>query len=208
MKTLEKSRDRVQQICEEIRHQTIEPAKNEARVIEEEAKKKSEEIISAAEKEAERIIEETRKNMEQERKLFHSSLEQAANMSIESLRQEFEKRFFNKQLEELLAKETTNPEAIASLVKAIVNAIKKEGIEADLSVIIPQVVSPKEVNKLLGEEILKELRQGSVKIGNINGGVEVQLVGKHMKLVLTDEVLKELLTQYIRKDFRKHFFGS
>lgn len=207
MKTLESGKDKIQKICDQIRHQTIEPAQEEAESIIAEAKRRAQEIIEEAENLGKKTLEQNRHHIEQERKVFHSSLQQAAKQGIESLRQQIEKNFFNDELHALLQKQMGEPGIIANLVNAIVSALEKEGMAVDLSVVIPRAVSSDEVSRLLLDQVAAKLQNKPLELGNFAGGTQVKMAGKKMTIELTDQALKELVAQYIRKDFRDLVFN-
>lgn len=207
MKTLDKGQDKIKKISELLRHEVLEPAKDEAKKIIEGAQAHALEIIADAKKEAHRIIEEGRKIAEQEKNVVHSALSQAGKQSIEALRQDIEHHLFSDQLHTVLNEGTANPKVIAALIDAVIKAIEKEGIGADLMAYIPKSVSVKEVNQLLLEETLKKLKSQTVELGGFTGGARVRLLDKNLTIDVSEEALKELLAKYVRKDFRKLLFG-
>lgn len=207
MKSLEKGQDKIQKICDKLRHEAIEPAQLEAKKIIEAAKKNAEEIIAEAEVQADQLIKQARGQIEQERNVFHSSLQQASKQAMEALRQDVEQKFFNEELQTTLEKELANPKLIADLVNALVDTLDKEGIAGDLSVAIPRAVSSEEVSKLLLDGVRKRLKNKPLEIGHFAGGAQVKLHGKKITLDLTDHAIKELLANYVRKDFRQLIFS-
>ncbi len=207
MKTLERGQDKIQRICDKIRHETLEPAKQEAQAVIAAAKKKAEHLVAEAEHQAEQLIQHARAQIEQDRHVFLSSLEQAAKQTLGSLRQDIEQRFFNEGLQDLLAKQLASPQLIANLINGIVKALKRDGIEADLKAIIPHSVSPTDISSLLLDEVCKKLKDKPLEIGGFAGGAQVKLQDKKMTIDLTDQALKELLANYMRKDFRQLIFG-
>jgi V/A-type H+/Na+-transporting ATPase subunit E len=207
MKTLEKGQDKIQKICDKIRHETIEPAKEEAHQIIQNAKKKAEEIIAEAERQAKMTLEQARDTIEQERNIFNSSLVQASKQAVESLRQNIEQKLFNEQLESILDKQLSNPKVIADLINSLVKSIEKEGLNTDLNIIVPKTVSSKEIAGLLVDEVHQRLKNHPIEVGPFAGGIQVKLIGKRMTVDLSDKVLKELLSSYARKDFRQIIFS-
>jgi V/A-type H+-transporting ATPase subunit E len=208
MRSLEKGKDKIQSICEKLRNKTIEPAKEEALQLIAEARKRAESIKAEAEHHAAELIKNARVQMEQERSVFHSALQQATKQTLEGLRQEIEHRLFNEELQQVLDKHLGDSKVIAELVNAIVSAIEKEGLSTDVSVVIPKTVSPDDIVDLILESVQKRLKNKPLEIGNFAGGAQVRLVGKKMTLDLSDQALKELLANYMRKDFRKIIFSS
>lgn len=207
MKTLETGQDKIQKICDKLRHGTLEPAQQEAHQIISHAKKKAEEILEVADKQAQQLLSQTRELIAQERNVFNSALQQAAKQSVEALRQEIEHNFFNEQLETILEKGLADPQLVAKLINGIVKGLEKEGISADLTVAISENVSPEQVNKALLDEVKKRLKEKPLTLESFGGGVQVKLVGKRMTIDLTDEALKDLMSTYARKDFRQIIFS-
>ncbi len=203
MKNLESGEEKIQQICDAIRKETLEPALRDAQTIIDEANKKAEKIIQDAQAKGEEYMSQARRTIDQENNVFQSSLTQAVKQSLEALRQNIETKLFNDQLQEILQKPASNPKVIAELINAIIKAIEKQGIDTNLAAVIPASVPAKEVNELLLEEVVKKLRNKSVEIGNFAGGAQVKILGKNMTIDISDTALKELLSNYVRKDFRK-----
>lgn len=208
METLEKGQDKIQKICDQLRRETIEPAKKEAERIIAEAHKKAEEIVAEGHKQAENLVAQGRQTIEQERNVFHSSLVQASKQALESLRQSIENQLFNQELDRVLDKNLADPQLIANLVNGLVKAIEKEGINTDLSVMIPRHASPEQITALLLQETRQKLGDKPLQLGHFTGGIQVKLVGKKMTIDLTDQALKDLLAQYARKDFRETIFHA
>lgn len=207
MKTLQEGQKKIQHICNLLKSEAIEPAKKEAEAIIDGAKAQAQEIIAESEKQAQRNIEEAKKGIEQEKNVFQSFMVQAAKQTMESLRQEIEKKFFNSELHRYIVEHTADPKTIARLTEAVIAAIEKEGISANLSVLIPKSVPPKEVNAFLAENTLNKLKEKSVAIGDFAGGVQVKLNDKQMTIDITDEALVDLLSVY-RKGFRELIFNN
>ncbi len=207
MTMLDKGEDKIQEICDQLRKETLEPAKLKGEEIIANAKLKAAEIVRDGEEQVERMHATARAEIEQQRNVFQSSLNQAVKQSLESLKQGVE-ALFNEEYESIVTSEGAKPQAVANFITAIVHAIEKEGIDADLEAWIPKSVSPKEVAAFLGGQTLEKLKGKALSIGNFAGGAQVKLVGKNMTIDITDATLKELMASYIRKDFRKMIFTN
>lgn len=207
MRSLEKGQDKIQKICDKLRHETLEPAEKEAQHIVEEAKKKADAIKVDAERHVEQMIKQARGQIEQERNVFYSALQQAAKQTVEGLRQEIEHKLFNEELQNILDKEMADPKIIAELINGIVKSIEKDGLSTDVSAVIPRCVSVEDVNALLIENVRKRLKGKPLDVGGFTGGAQVKLLGKKMTIDLSDQAIKELLSNYMRKDFRKLIFS-
>lgn len=204
----EKGHDKIKLICDIIKNETLEPAKQEAEDIIKAAEIRAEQILLEAKQQAKKIIEDSRRAMEQERTIFHSSLDQAAKQSLESLKQLIEKKLFNESIERFTSQGCSTPSIVAKLIDAIVTSLKKEGSSKKLAAIIPQSCSPEEIASSLASDIVRELEGHPISIGSFAGGVQIKLLDKKLKLVITDIEIAEYLKQYVRKDFRKFIFCS
>lgn len=208
MKTLDRGQDKIQKISDELRRETLEPAKKEAEKIIAEAKARAEQIIIDAEKHGRKILEDTRIAIEQERNVFQSSLLQASKQSVEALRQSIDSKLFNQELDKALHKYTIDPNVISNLINALVNAIQKNGVSADFSAIIPNQVSDKQINAMLVDQVLKSLKEKSVVLSDLSGGVQVKLHDKKLTIDMSEQALKDLIARHIRKGFRDLIFQS
>jgi V/A-type H+/Na+-transporting ATPase subunit E len=207
MKGTESGKDKVKKICDILRRETLEPAEIEAEQIIRTAREQAEQIVMAAQKEAEKLQQEAGQEIERQRNVFQSSLSQACKQAMAALKQDIEEKLFNQELSRLITKHTQDPKVLAQLVTAIVEGIEKEGIEAALSVYIPAAVPARSVNMLLAHEVLEKLKEKSVLIGPLTGGIEVKLHKENITIDISDAALKELVANYIRKDFRELIFG-
>lgn len=207
MKTLEKGQEKIKKICDLLREESLEPAKREGERIVDEAQRQAQSLIAQAEQEAGRIVAEARKEMEQEKNAFEASLLLSSKQALESLREEIEKKFFNEHLPSVISKNAADPKVVAELLSAIVQALKKDGLAAELNAIVPNSIQPRQVNELLLADVLNTLKDKSVQIGNFGGGVQLKIDKKNLTIDVSDRALKELLSTYlVRKDFRKMIF--
>jgi V/A-type H+-transporting ATPase subunit E len=207
MKGLESGKDKVKKICEVLKKETLEPAKREAEDILQQARLDAQKIIEDAQQKAEILETEAKKEVERQKNVFQSSLSQACKQSIETLKQEVENHLFNKEIAQLVQKQSQDPKIIAQLITAVVEAIQKEGLETDISAYIASTVSARDVSALIASHIMSKLREKEIMIGSLHGGVAVKLYKENITLDISDVALKELVSQYVRKDFRELLFA-
>lgn len=208
MKGIDTGKDKVKKICDVLKRETLEPAKKEAEEIIQAAQVKAQQIIQDAKKEVEKNRLESRQEIEKERNVFQSSLNQACKQALEVLKQNIENKLFDPELSQLLHKPLQEPQVVADLIKAVIGALEKEGINADLSALIPRSVSAQTINQLLTQNILQRLKANSVEVGPLQGGIAVKIDKDHVTIDVTEATLKELVSNYIRKDFRETLFRS
>jgi V/A-type H+-transporting ATPase subunit E len=207
VKGLESGKDKIQKICDALRKETLEPAKQEAREIVENAHLQANEIIKEAEEKAMRTIASAEKEIEERKRLCQSSLQLSCRQAIEQLKQKIEEQLFNKQLAELIAKEMSDPKIIAQLLTSLMRAMENKGVDDEFIALIPKEISPKAINAILTQQILEKLEKQSVTVGDFAGGVQIRLKGRRMTIDVSDAVVRELIAQYIRRDFRDLIFS-
>lgn len=208
MENVETGKDKIKKICEILKNETLEPAKQEAQVIIENAKLQAEEIIQQAKQKAETLQVRAKEEIEKEKSVFQEALRGAAEQAVLSLKQSIDEDFFNKELYTKVEETTSDPKIISKIITALIDAIEKEGVSADFSALIPEQVSTEQVNTLIAKNILKKLKEGEVTLGGFSGGVQMKLRDKKVILDISDVAIHELLAKFLRKDFRKLLFAK
>jgi V/A-type H+-transporting ATPase subunit E len=208
MPELEKADVRIQEICDKIRNETLDPAKDEANAIIEKARATADAIIKQAQEKANDELAMLQERLNEEKQIFRSSLEQACKQTLEQLKLKIEERFFNPALADWIQKSMGDEKASVKLVEVLIEAIHKEGIRSELAVVVPKQFNKDQINAQLSEAILKQLRNHSVELADIASGVLVKVENKHMVLDLSSKALEDLVASFIRKDFRAIFFNT
>ena len=204
---MEAGKEKVKKICDLLRKETLEPAQEEAERILEEARAEAGRIVEKGRQESEELLKEARETIEREKEIFQTSLNQACRQSLEFLKEQIEEKLFNAQLKKVIEGQTQDPKVLSEITTAVVKAIEKEGIGANLSVFIPASVPAEKVNALIGATILERLKEKGVLLASIGGGIQVKLVDENVMIDLSAETLSELLASYTRKDFRELIFA-
>lgn len=207
MKGLETGKDKIQKICDSLRKETLEPAKQEAREIVENAHLEAAEIVGDAQKKAAALIQAAESEMNEKKKVFQASLNLACRQGIEQLKQKIEAELFDKELSNLIGKEMADPKVIANLLNSFMKSMEEKGIEEDFVAVIPKGISPRSINDLLASKVLERLQHHSVAVGDFGGGVQIHLKGRQITIDISDSVVRELIAQYIRRDFRDLVFN-
>ena len=205
---MEAGKEKVKKICDLLRKETLEPARAEAEKILEEARTEARRLVEKGRLESAAMLKVAKEEIGREQEIFQTSLNQAARQSLEFLKQQIEEKLFNVRLKKLIEGQTKDPKVLSDITTAVVKAIEKEGVGANLSVFIPASVAPEKVNALLSSSILERLKEKGVLIASMGGGIQVKLIDENITIDLTAETLRELLAGYIRKDFRELFFAS
>ncbi|MCP5469244.1 MAG: V-type ATP synthase subunit E [Chlamydiales bacterium] len=206
MNQLETGKDKIKKICDQLRAETLDPAKEEAQAIIQKAEEKSRSIIHDAEERAKALIQKAHDQLVQERKVFETSLAAACKQGVEALRQDIESKLFSDELAAWVQKQTVDPKLQAELLSALISAVQKEGTSADFAGFIGTAVPKEALMAALGQQVLDKLQGKEVKVADFIGGVQLKLRDRRMILDISDEALKDLIGKYIRKDFRPLLF--
>jgi len=207
MKGLDTGREKIQKICDSLRKETLEPAKQEAREIVENAHMQASEIVVEAKAKAAEMIQAAEEEMEEKRRVFHASLSLACRQGIEQLKQKIEKELFHQDLASLVLKEMADPKVIANLLNSFMKSMEEKGIEEEFTAAVPKGVSPRSINSLLTSRVLERLKNKTVVASDFAGGLQIQLKGRRITIDITDGVVRELIAQYIRRDLRDLVFN-
>jgi V/A-type H+-transporting ATPase subunit E len=201
-------KDKVKQICDVIKEETLKPARSEANQMIENARKQAKNILDEAKVKAAEILEETNQQKEADKNVFKASLHLACKKTIASLKQEIEHRLFKEQIFTSLGEHIRDPKIIAKLIDAVAEGLKKEGIDVDMHAYISSKLSAEEVAKFLAADTVKRLKDGDVILSDIQGGARIKLEGKYITLDISEESLKEMVAEFAREDFRELIFHS
>ncbi len=200
-------KEKVQEICDQIQKETLEPAKKEAASVIENAKKQAEQIIMDAKKEAEKLETLAKKKIDEKRNVFEASMHLSVKKTLSTLKEKIEKELFKPNLAELVKEKSSTSDVVSAFVNAIVTSIEKDGVDGDLMAAIPKTVSKEEVMGKLHEKVVQSLRNKEVSISDIEGGAAVKIVNKNIILDLSDEALKTILADFVSDDFKSMIFA-
>ncbi len=203
MKAFDTANDKVKKLCEVLKSDTLEPAKQEAAQIIEHAHAEAKRIIEEGKQNAQLQFEEAKKRIDQEKKVFETSVGLAAKQAISSLKQEVENLILNRGIEEIVKKTTTDEQTAGKLVEALIASIQDAGIDGKVVAYLPKHISKEHVLSVVGKEALELINDE-----HLSGGVRVKIVDQNLVLDCSDQVLKELIAQYIREELRERIFNA
>lgn len=202
MHDLENGEQKIQKICEYIRNETLDPARQQAKEIIENAHIQAEQIIKKAHSEKDRLINDAKKEIQREKKVFESSINLAIKQAIEDLKQKIEDELFSKNLKDLVLKTVKDPKIIANVINSIVQSIEKYGLDQNISAYVSKDIDVKNLNALLLPQVLDKLKEKEVVLKDFEGGVKIKLHDKQITIDISDKAIRDLISEYIRSDFR------
>jgi V/A-type H+-transporting ATPase subunit E len=208
MEILDSGKDKVKKICDTLKKQTLDPAKQEAKHIVDHALKEADKIVKQAKEEAKQLLEEQKMKLLQEKKAFYSSLNLAGKQSIEALKQEVEEHLFHKNIAAMFQKSTHHEDVVAAFINTILLCLEKEGLDTNLEISIPKHLSKQKVLDKLAQEVVERLKGHQIQLGDFQGGAKVKLKDQHIVFEMTDESLRALFSRFIREEFRALLFDG
>ncbi len=208
MKTLEKGKNKLGEICAVLRKETLEPAQLEADKIIEAARAENRQIIARAKQEAEALILKAQQTIAQERKLFESSMDLAAKQSFDQLKQQIEQRLFDAQIAHITDLFLKDGSGMAQLVAAVIRSVETEGVHTNLALALAKNISPEDVSLALAGDVAKKIKEKAIPIDLLERGASIKLVDQKLSVEISDQSLKELLGSFLRESFRKVLFHS
>ncbi len=206
--TTDTSDAKIRKLCETLEKEALAPAQLQAEQLINTARGQADSLVKDAQNEVKTLIVKAREQIEQERGLFDSSLRQAAALAKQALRNDFEERLFRPNLEALLELSLADPVIMTRLIRSVIDAIERDGLGCDLSVEVAKSIDIKGLNALLGEAVLKKLRDGSCLLANISSGARIQVRDRGLTVDLSDQFLSEILQKNLHSSFAKTFFQN
>lgn len=198
--------ERLAAICQMIRNDTLDPAKEEAENITHAAERDAARIRAEAKQQAERMLQDARTLIREEREMFDASLDQASRQVVALLKEKIEQSLFNPTLDSYLSSEFKSEQKTAALLDLLIQQLQSEGIQGDLAVWLGNHLSKEEVIKHLGQEAIKKISKEALQIGTHNYGFILKIINRHLLIDITPEALKEMLSTFLRPEFRAFLF--
>jgi V/A-type H+/Na+-transporting ATPase subunit E len=200
--------ERLAAICQMIRNETLDPAKEEAEQIRHAAERDAAKIRSEAKRQADHMLHEARTLIKEEREAFDVSLEQAARQTVGLLKEKIEKSLLHPGLEKFLADGFRSEAKTARLLDLLIQEIQKEGLDGDVSVWLGKHLSKEEVLKHISQDTLKSVSSDNLLVGEHAYGIVLKIVDRHLSIEVTPEAIKEMMAAFIRSDFRSILFSE
>jgi V/A-type H+/Na+-transporting ATPase subunit E len=198
--------ERLAAICQMLRKETLEPAQEEADAIKRKAEREATKILEDAKRKADQMLHETIKHLSDERKAFEAALEQASRQAIDLVKEKVEKALFNPAVNEFLTRELKDEKKIAKLLDLVVQKIQEEGVQGTLLVFLGKHLSKDEVVQALSKNALDRIGPQGIVISDEEVGAIIKIVDKHLVIEITKDVLRDLMSDFMRPDFRKFLF--
>lgn len=198
--------ERLAAICQMIRNETLDPAKEEAEEIKHAAERDAARIRAEAKQHAEQMLHDARSLLREEREAFDASLEQASRQVLGLVKEKIEKALFNPALDHFLATEFSDVKKTASLLDLLIKQLQSEGLSGDLAIWLGKHLNTQEIIDTLGQETVKRISKEAISVGDFGQGIILKITNRHLCIEITPESLKEMMSAFLRPDFRAFLF--
>jgi len=105
-----------------------------------------------------------------------------------------------------VSRDASDSKFLSHLISSFLQALEAKGIDEDITVVIPKSVTARSINSLLVEKFVERLKEKSVVLGDFDGGIQIKLLDRKITIDLSDRALRELIVEFIRRDFRDLVF--
>lgn len=206
MACLNNANDKIQLICEQIKNDALEHAKNEARLIVEKAIDEAQAIKAQSLKEIEEEKLRALALIEKEKQISQNSIHLAIKQSIDKLKHDIV-NLLDDTFSSVVETEVSKTDVIVKLIDSVCEALIKEGIYSPVHLTIGNKIKASELAYKLSDELKKKLANGPITIGAFSGGAEIKLQDKNLTIDVSDKAVKELFSTFLKRpDFRSLIF--
>ncbi|MCF7852069.1 MAG: hypothetical protein K9M07_02380 [Simkaniaceae bacterium] len=207
MKVIDSSKEKVKKICDVLIRETLEPAHKQAEAVIEEAHKEGEKIIEKARLKAKKMIEEAEASIQERQRVFESSLKVSTQQVLTQLRDRIEHHLFHKELDSQIRRYLSNKETVVKIINTVVEALKKDGVSANIEAILSKKFKAEEICADLLSDVIVALKGQTVQVESALEGVMIKCIDQHFSVDITEKAVKELLTMYAQESLRKILFN-
>lgn len=209
MSKIPTSQEKIQELCDILERDALQPAKQSAQQIISKAKEEASQIIADAKVEAQRIEDEAKQEAKKAQSTLEGALNAAARQALTQLRKEIETRLLDEGISSLLSQSLSKEEVITSALRSLFQSLEKEGLsEKSLHVLVEESLDREKILESVLSQASPQLKKG-LSIGSMNDkGVVLRLEGDNISIDCSEEAVSQLFCQFLRPAFREKFFSS
>lgn len=200
--TLPSADSKVQEICDILKKETLDPAQEKANQIVQNAENEAKKRLQEAENQIAALKEQHARDLEREKNTQISAVQLSIQQAVLALRQSVTE-IFTEELQKLFQENLKKSDVCSKIIDALVQAVDKEGLSANLRVILPQSVTIQEILNSLVPAVKKRLEKGGIEVGKQVSGVILEVKDQNLGIAVTDETLLSLLQEGFTKELRE-----
>lgn len=208
MRLLETGNEKVKKICEVLKRDTLEPAKQQADEIVENAKKEAERMIRHAQDKAANLLKEAEEKIQQQQEVFKASINIAFKQAIGKLKSDINTKIFQQALLSKIRSEMNATQLLGECIKALYQALEKYGFETDAQIVLSKQFSKEQVAALVAQLGIDHLRSHLIANGEFSSGLQVRIEKENLTIDLSDETVQQLILTFASDTLKKLIFHT
>ncbi len=205
---METGQDKVKKICDVLKKETLDPARQQAEEIVTSARNEAEKIIRQAQEKAAHRIHEAEERLKKQEEVFHSSLHLAFKQAVAKLKVDIQTKVFQPALIQKISETMQKTEVLTDLLKSVFQAIAKSGLEGDCTIELAKAISQEEVSLMMARLGLEKIEKQVQIQGDFQAGIKVKLEKHNIVFDLTDEAIEQLILEFSSENLKKILFQS
>lgn len=200
--------NKLQELTDKLFNEGLSKGKAEGEALLAQSKEKAAEIVEAARKEAAAILDKARKDAEELSTKVSNDIRMASSQSIQATKKDLENLVISKVADAEISKAMASEEFLKGIISAVAQKFSAEE-SADISLVLPENLKAglepfvqNELGKLLKGGVDASFSKkiaGGFNIGPKDGGYFISM---------TDDTLKDLISEYLRPATKKFLFGE
>lgn len=198
----------MQELTDKLYNEGLSKGKAEGEALLAKAKEKAASIIDEAQKEAEAIVAKARKDAGEMTVKVSNDIKKAADQSIQATKNDIENLIISKAVDSKVDGALASGDYVKDILTAVAKNFNSEDA-SELSVVLPESLKSSlepfvrnELSSIVGKGVEASFSKkisGGFRIGPKDGGYFISM---------TDETVKELISEYLRPATRKILFGE
>lgn len=199
--------NKLQELTDKLYNEGLSKGKEEGAQIVKNAQSEATSLIEKAKAEAEAIIEKAKKEAEDTRSKVESNLQTAASQLILTTKKDIENLVISKMVDGEVKGAMSNPEFIKGIISTIAEKFSTTE-SSDLQLIMPESLK-KDLEPFIKDNLSKVLKNGveASFSEKISGGFRIAPKDGSYFISITEDTVKELISEYLRPATKKILFG-
>lgn len=200
--------NKLQELTDKLYNEGLSKGKAEGEAFLAQAKEKAAAIVEDARKEAESIISKAKKDAEELTQKVSNDIRMASSQSIQATKKDIENLVISKITDAQVKQTLSSADFLKDMITAVAQKFSAEE-SSDISLVLPESIKS-ELEPFIKGELANVLNAGveASFSKKINGGFNIGPKDGSYFISMTDETMKELISEYLRPNTKKILFGE
>lgn len=200
--------NKLQELTDKLFKEGLSKGKAEGEALLAQAKEKAAEIVAQAQAEAASIVENAKKEAAELSKKVSNDIAMASSQSIQATKKDIENLLIGKVVDAQVKSALSSEDFLKGIITAVAQNFSAQE-SADISLVLPESLKTS-LEPFVKNEMSKLLK-GGVQASftkKISGGFNIGPKDGGYFISMTDETMKNLISEYLRPVSRKFLFGE